>query len=164
MNIQRMEEQLLLHEGLRLTPYVDTVGKTTVGVGYNVTDRGVGALEQAIGRKVGTDIRLTHDEAMAALRADIVRVERAVRVAFPEYDWLDEVRQRVVCDMAFNLGYGALAFKQCIAAIRRRDWSAASRELWKSKWSTQVGDGPGGHYDRADRLTNMLLTGRDYLV
>ena len=29
------------HEGVRLTPYIYTVGKCTIGVGRNLTDRGL---------------------------------------------------------------------------------------------------------------------------
>lgn len=162
-----MEAQLLLHEGLRTSAYLDTEGYWTVGVGYNLSGRGTRALEDVIGRRVGDDLSkvvITRDEALKMLRADIRRVVAAVRVAFTEFDSLDDVRQRVVVDMAFNMAYKALTFKAAIDAIRRRDWSRASRELYKSKWSRQVGDGPGGKFDRADRLANMLLTGQDYIV
>lgn len=166
INMNRMEEQLILHEGLRLKSYKDTVGKWTIGVGYNLTDRGPEFLQIIIGRKIGPieEAVITKREALLVLHADLERVEKGVRTYFPEYDELNEVRQRVCCDMAFNIGYSALNFKQCLACIKKRDWSGASRELWKSKWSTQVGDGPGGKVDRADRLTKMLLTGVDYVV
>lgn len=165
MNLARMEEQLILHEGLKLAPYLDSVGKWTAGVGYNITDRGLADLEHAIGRKVKMpDLRLTRDEALLVLRADVARIARVIPQHFPEYVGLDEVRQRVCLDLAFNLGFRALAFKNVIAAIKRRDWSTAARELWRSKWADQVGDGPGRHWDRADRLTKMLLTGQDFSV
>jgi lysozyme len=160
-----MAEQLILHEGLRLTPYKDTVGKWTVLVGYNLSDRGVGYLEQVLGRKIPTNIlemHFTREDALKVLDADIARLEAAVPVHFPEYLQLDEVRQRVCLDLAFNMGLRALGFHNTIACIRVRDWSAACRHLWKSKWASQVGDGPGKHWDRADRLTRMLLTGQDY--
>ena len=63
--------------------------------------------------------------------------------------------------MAFNMGFGALGFKATIAAIERSDWSRASRELYKSKWAHQVGDGEGGKFDRCDRLARMLLTAQE---
>jgi len=33
-----IEDQLILHEGRRLKPYKDTVGKWTVGIGRNFND------------------------------------------------------------------------------------------------------------------------------
>jgi lysozyme len=90
-----------------------------------------------------------------------LRVEQAVILHFPTYDKLNEVRQRVVVDMAFNIGLTALAFKACIADVEKSDWSGAAKELFRSEWAYQVDDGPGGKYGRADRLSYMLLTGTD---
>ena len=36
-----IEEQLLLHEGLRLKPYRCTSNKLTIGVGRNLEDKGI---------------------------------------------------------------------------------------------------------------------------
>lgn len=162
MNKGRMLQQLELHEGFRAEPYADTEGNATVGIGYNVTARGYEQLEEIIGRKLGAAPVVTLDEARRACLADIARVERATRVRFPEYAKLDEVRQRVVIDLAFNIGYRALDFVKCIAAIKQRNWSYAARELYRSKWALQVGDGEGGRRDRCDRLAQMLLTGVDF--
>lgn len=165
VNRTRMTAQLVLHEGLRTAPYLDTVKKWTIGVGYNISDRGLQFLEDAIGRTVSPrmqDLRITNAEALLVLDKDITRFESAVQVHFPEYAGLDEVRQRVCLDLAFNMGLRALGFNNTIAAIKRHDWSTASRHLWKSKWAGQVDDGPGKHWGRADRLTTMLLTGQDY--
>jgi lysozyme len=159
--------QLILHEGVRLTPYVDTLGNWTIGVGYNITARGYDALEKAAGRKIAPrdgmteKVRITREEAIAVLRADIARLVQVVPIYFPEFNNLNEVRQRVVLDLAFNMGLKALGFKNCIAAVKARDWSKATRELYKSRWAYQVDDGPGGHRGRCDRLGGMLLTGAD---
>lgn len=157
-----MEAQLLLHEGCRLQAYLDSLGFLTIGVGYNVDCRGWGPLEKLIGRKV-TDGTITKEEALKVLRADIKAVEAEVARLWPFYQELDPVRQRVAVDMGFNLGYKAMAFKKTRAFVERRDWSNAVREMWRSKWSNQVGDGPGKRFDRCDRLAGMLLTGRDYV-
>jgi len=169
MNYARMEEQLMLHEGLRLKPYLDTEGNWTVGVGYNIDGRGWEFFEQTVLRRcrpvdgAGTETaRVTKEESLKVLRADIKRVEKAVRTYYPGYDSLGDVRQRVFVDMSFNMGFKALGFKNAIAAAKKNDWSACAREVWKSKWAGQVGDGPGQKEDRADRLTKMLLTNIDY--
>ena len=159
----KMVKQLLIHEGVRVRPYLDTEGNWTIGVGYNVTARGWGPLESIVGRKVSwgrpfAEIRLVRDEAIQILKADIISTEFAVRKVFPSYDALDEVRQRVCLDMAFNMGYHALGFKRTIAAITAHDWSTAAMELHKSKWATQVGA------SRCQRLAQMLLTGNDYTL
>lgn len=166
MNFERMEAQLVLHEGLRMDSYLDTEGNWTIGVGYNISGRGLEFLEKIIGRSLaGTAVEnlvITKPEALKVLRADIERFHKVIPVHFPDYTALDAIRQRVVLDMSFNMGFKALGFKQAIAAIRRRNFSQASRELYKSKWARQVGDGEGGKFDRCDRLSKMLLTGNDY--
>ena len=166
MNVDRMEQQLVLHEGERLKAYQDTEEYWTIFVGYNLDARGVDFLEEVCKRRFAgpyESLTGTQRESRAVLRADINRLHRVIPVHFMPYAELDEVRQRVVLDMTFNMGFRALGFKNTAAAIVRRDWSTAARELYKSKWSRQVGDGPGGHYDRCERLSNMLLTGQDYI-
>lgn len=162
-----MGEQLMLHEGVRLAPYLCTKGFWTVGVGFNLDARGMPALEHAIGRKLSPrmqDLRITRAEALQALSADIDHYESEVVRLFPPYLDLDEVRQRVCLDMAFNMGYAAFGFKDTMRYIAQRDWSSAVINMWKSKWASDVGDGPGKKWDRADRLTKMMLTGVDYVV
>ena len=41
MNRDRLRAQLVLHEGSRLKPYRDTVGKLTIGIGRNLDDVGL---------------------------------------------------------------------------------------------------------------------------
>ena len=43
------------HEGCRCEPYADPTNKTTIGIGYNVADRGWAALEGVIGRTLWMD-------------------------------------------------------------------------------------------------------------
>lgn len=161
MNKARMVQQLVLHEDLRLVPYKDSLGNLTVGVGYNVRARGWNVWNEITNPDGPEDdvdqspVTITEVGCYQVLSADIDRVEAAVKVHWPYYEKLDEVRQRVAVDMAFNMGLGALAFKKTIAAVERQDWSTATRELYKSRWSSQVGR-------RSSRLGQMLLTGKDY--
>lgn len=166
--IDDMVPQLVLHEGLKLKPYKDTRGNWTVLVGYNLSSRGWDFIAETIGRPITPsnvtaaapfgDTTFTRDEALLVLRSDLARLLKAVPVYYPDYTTLSEVRQRVVLDMSFNMGLKALGFKNCIAAVHNRDWSRATREMYTSDWSHQVGDGPGGKRDRCDRLAQMLLT------
>lgn len=160
--LEAMVPQLALHEGVRLKVYKDTRGYDTLGIGYNVTSRGVDSFQRVIGRKL--DLAAvpccTRPEAFAVLRVDVDRVQKAVLLHFPEYVGLSDVRQRVVLDMAFNMGLKALGFHQTILAVRAGDWSRAAREMYKSDWAMQVGDGPGGKRDRCDRLVQMVLTNK----
>lgn len=134
--IEDLLVRLRADEGLRLFPYLDTVGKVTIGYGRNLTDRGISALE-----------------AEALLARDAEDAIRECRQRFEWFDSLSSARQIVVVSMAFNLGLPRLmAFVNFLAAVKRRDFTTASAEMLKSAWATQVGA-------RADRLAEMMRHG-----
>lgn len=133
-----MTRQLRLHEGERLKPYRCTAGKLTIGIGRNLEDRGI-----------------TREEAAILLANDIAAEERELQRALPWVTKLDEVRQRVLLDMSFNMGLvGLLGFKNTLATIEAGNYQRAATMMLDSKWAKQVGQ-------RAERLARMMATGRD---
>ncbi len=133
-----MVRQLRLHEGERLKPYRCTAGKLTIGIGRNLEDRGI-----------------TREESAYLLANDIAAEERELLRALPWVATLDEVRQRVLLDMAFNMGIvGLLAFKRTLATVQAGDYQAAATMMLDSRWAKQVGQ-------RAERLSRMMATGKD---
>jgi len=137
---QKLVEQLMLHEGVRSKPYMDSVGKITIGVGRNLSDVG-----------------LSDSEIFVLLNNDIDAVLHDLST-FPWFDSLDPIRQRVLADVRFNLGPARLrGFHLMLHALSRADYIAAAGELRDSRWFTQVGA-------RGPRLVAMLRTGEDYHV
>jgi lysozyme len=137
MNRSRLSKQLEIDEGRRRRIYKDSVGKLTIGVGRNIEDRG-----------------LRDDEIDLMLSNDIDEAAGIARAVIPIYDKLDDVRQEVVTNMAFNLGQTRLAgFKQFIAALMRFDFQRATTEMMDSKWYEQVGD-------RGKRLAYAMREGK----
>ena len=173
---ERLRQQLILHEDLRLKPYHCTAAKQTIGVGYNISDRGWAPLERTTGRSRDSLSLggLTREEALAQLDADITMFVEQIRKQLPRFDQLDAVRQRAIIDFVFNLGtVRAAAFKNAIAAgrlaleqtdpaLRQACWDACAFHMLDSAWSRQVDDGLGGRHGRADRLCGMIRTGKDY--
>lgn len=130
-----LKSQLERHEGLRLKPYRDTVGKLTVGYGRNLDDVGI-----------------TPEEAELMLDNDIDAAEKHL-LTVDEYNELDPIRQAVICNMCFNLGfYGLMAFRKMWKAIARKDYSEAAKQMLDSLWARQVGY-------RADELAQIMRTG-----
>lgn len=130
--------QLKLHEGVKLKAYKCTTDKTTIGVGRNLDDLGI-----------------TEEESDYLLANDIDRVKVALSREIPWMTDLNDVRQRVLLDMAFNLGIsGLMQFKKTLKAIQEKDFERAGRMMLDSKWATQVGK-------RADRLSVMMNIGKD---
>lgn len=161
-----IEEQLILHEGLRLEVYKCPAGYWTVGVGRNLEGKPLTKSEQEriLGRSGLTPDQVidilkergvTKDEALFLLANDI---EDAVKDLshFEWYENLDPVRKKVVIDMRYNLGPTRFReFRQMIAALARGDYKAAAAEMVDSAWYHQVGT-------RARRLVEMMRTGEDY--
>ena len=145
MNLEKFIVQLIEHEGLKLKPYVDTEGKLSIGVGRNLTDRGI-----------------NRAEAMAMLGRDIDEHVEELRDALLWFDTLDEVRQRVLADMVFNMGlgvlggkHGLLSFSNTLLLVKNGEYATASRTMLKSDWAQQVGV-------RAIRLSEMMADGADH--
>jgi len=86
------------------------------------------------------------------LAADIERVERELDT-IDEYVALDRIRQTVIANMTFNLGFnGLMQFKRMWKAIGKQDYKSAAHEMLDSNWRKQVGN-------RAIELAEIMRTG-----
>lgn len=136
--LERIKEQLVRHEGLRIKPYRCTAGKLTIGIGRNLDDCGI-----------------SQTEAYALLENDIQNCEKHLLDEIPEiYNGLDEVRKSVLLNMCFNLGIGGLlGFNNTLAFIAAGDWERAANGMLASKWAKQVGR-------RAIELSELMRKGK----
>lgn len=140
MKLDAIRAQLILHENMRLFPYKDSIGKLTIGVGRNLDDTGISARE-----------------ALLLLDNDIDEAISAGHALLSNFDELDDVRQHVVIDMAFNLGRNRLkGFRKMLQALRNSNFKKAADEMVDSRWYKQVGT-------RAVRLERMMRTGENYV-
>lgn len=128
-------ELIKRHEGYSRTVYRCTANRQTIGFGRNLDDVGI-----------------SREEAEWLLNRDI---DRAIASLRTEPYWLDlsDVRQAVLIDMVFNLGWAGFAkFARLRMALRRKDWDAAANEMRDSQWFKQVGT-------RSQRLMVMMRSG-----
>lgn len=144
MNEALLAVELERDEGKRLKIYKDSVGKWSIGIGRNLDDKGISA-----------------DECALMLKNDIAEHLALLDKYLPWWRALDEVRQRVIANMAFNMGVGPsaehptgklLTFKNTLAAAERGDYEAAANGMSASAWARQVGV-------RATRLIEMMRKG-----
>ena len=125
-------------ESCRLTAYRDTVGVWTIGWGH---------------AHVAPDTVWTQQQADSALDADIAGAIHDLDFRLPWWRKLDDVRQDVLANMAFNMGMETLlGFHNTLAFIEAGNYGAASGGMLASRWSKQVGA-------RATRLAAMMKTG-----
>jgi lysozyme len=130
--------QLITHEGRKRFAYMDTVGKVTVGVGRNLSDKG-----------------LSDDEILYLLNNDIDECV-ADLATFPWFAKLDAIRQRVMLDFRFNVGpKGLRGFPGLLRALEKGDYIDAAKHLRDSLWYRQV-------KTRGVRLVQMMRTGQEF--
>ena len=137
MDTEQLIADLRRDEGCVLTPYRCPSGKLSIGIGRNLDDVGI-----------------SDAEADTLLRTDIERVENGLDLHLPWWRRLDEPRQRVLANMAFNLGIaGLLKFGRTLNAIERGQYDEAASHMLASKWAGQV-------KGRAIRLANIMQAGK----
>jgi lysozyme len=133
MNRQRVAEQLLVDEGLRLKPYRCTAGRLTIGVGRNLEDRGI-----------------TKSEALVLLHNDIADFWGRLTT---RQSWVlaaPEAVQEALLNMAFNLGVdGLMQFSTTLGHLQAGRHAEAAGAMLASKWAQQVGK-------RAERLAGQV--------
>lgn len=144
MNEELLAVELERDEGKKLKLYKDSMGIWSIGIGRNLQDKGI-----------------SEAEMMFMLKNDIAEHIELLDRHLPWWRQLDEVRQRVIANMAFNLGVGPsdeqpkgklLTFKNTLAAMARGDYEAAANGMSSSAWAQQVGI-------RATRLVEMMRSG-----
>ena len=137
MNKAKLAEQLKKHEGLKLKPYTDTVGKLTLGIGRNLEDKGI-----------------TEQEALFMLNNDVDYFYSKLCQRVNWMKTLDDARQNVLVNMAFNLGIaGLMSFKKMLLACEHGNFKIAATEMLNSTWAEQVGY-------RANELAEQMRTGQ----
>lgn len=131
----RTKDRIREHEGVRYTPYRDSEGLLTVGVGRCI-DR----------------VPFSAGEVELMFQNDYMRALGAAG-KLPVYDILNEARQGVLVEMCFQMGLeGVRGFRKFLDAAQRGQWREAHDEMLDSAWHKQT---PW----RAERLARIFLTG-----
>ncbi|WP_430229775.1 glycoside hydrolase family protein [Paraburkholderia tropica] len=135
--MQLMVAELRRDEGVRYSIYLDTAKIPTVGVGHNC---------RASPLPQNWVCPLTDAQVDQLLMQDLQATFAQLDAKLPWWTSLDEVRQRVVCNLAFNLGVaGLMTFKTALGAMQRGSYAIAAAAMMNSAWYRQTGQ-------RAQRL------------
>lgn len=132
--VVKLKRSLVLHEGLKRFPYIDTVGKVTIGIGYNLSDRGLP--DSWIYEQYEQDVSYFYNQLSE----------------FPWFNNLNEDRQVVLIDMCFMGWKKFLEFDKMIEAIANQDFKQAAVEMLDSKWAIET-------KNRATTLAHAMVTG-----
>jgi lysozyme len=133
-------QRIILHEGLSLKPYKDTLGFWTIGYGHKILPS-------------ETFDKITEDEAMDILMTDVEIAKMQLAKTFPWVLGLDDIRREILVEMVFQLGLGGVGkFKKMLNALREKDFDTASREMLNSLWYKQTPK-------RCKELSELMRTG-----
>ena len=157
MDMSAMIRELRRDEGERLTSYIDTEGYWTIGVGILIDPkRGGDPKPFCVDLRGGRTI--TQEQSSDLLSKAILDKMRLLDIRIPWWRDLSEVRQRVVLNMAYNIGVeGLMMFKNTLAALKAGDYKRTASGMLGSKWATQV-------KARADRLAWMMENDKAYPI
>lgn len=143
---------VLTHEGYSQFVYDDAtgkpvhapIGKATAGIGFNLQESG---------------LSLPESKAVLAIKLERLTCQLTHDLNF--FSTLDEVRQAVLLNMAYNMGErGLLGFDDTLKAVKQNDWDAAVWHMHHSAWAKEV------QLSRVEDLSSMMLTGKwpDYIM
>lgn len=127
-----LKNLLILDEGYQKFPKITADGKIKLGIGYDLTDRGIS--EAWINQQYEEDVYYFHSRLIE------------------DFDWfkgLSDVRKLVLIDMCF-MGYRKfLTFKRMLASLAAEDYRSAAREILDSRFAALF---PA----RANRLAKIM--------
>lgn len=143
MNIEQVQKQLEIDEGVVYKIYTDHLGYPTFGIGHLITKN-----DPEFEEPVGTPVSKERVDSVFAI--DIKIAEDECCVLYPFWEELPEEVQEILVNMMFNLGRPRLTkFKKMNAALEMGDWKTAAVEGRDSRWYHQVGN-------RSERLMTRM--------
>lgn len=117
MDLNKLKQSIRKSEALKLQLYKCPKGKLTIGYGHNL-DNGI-----------------TLQVAELMLENDILNIKLELIDKIPFFKNLDDIRQNVLLEMAFNMGVPhLLEFKKTLQFMQKSDFINASIEMLNSQW------------------------------
>jgi len=134
----KLKRSVVNHEGRKKFPYPDTLGNITLGIGYNLTARGI--TDEWIDKQYDEDAEYFYNQLSQNLW----------------FQKLNQDRQIILVDMCFMGVKKFMTFKKMIQALKMNDFDRAADEMLDSVWALQV-------KDRAIILSNAMREGVYYV-
>ncbi len=131
----KLKALLIKHEDLKDKPYTDSLGNLTIGIGRNLTGRGV----------LPDEINLMFDN-------DSGYFYEFLSKNFEWFNQLNEARQCALVDMCFMGTNSFLEFHKMISALELGNFELAANEIVNSHYEKEV-------HQRAHDLAEIIRTG-----
>ena len=146
MNLDQLKIELSGDEGVRYVPYNDSRGIETIGIGHNM---------QANPLPTNWSFPLSDDQVDQLYQRDVSRTTALLDGNLPWWRSLDEVRQRAIANLGFNLGVHSLCtFHGFLGLLEAGQYDQAADDLAGTLWYSQVGR-------RGPQIVAMIRNGGD---
>ena len=124
-----LKKRIKDHEGFIAKPYLDSLGKATIGYGHLITDED----------NFENGKEYSKNELIKLFDKDFAKAEMGSDQLVGHIQELHIEAKNIVTEMVFQLGtQGVRNFKNMISALEDRDYSRASAEMLDSKWNAQT--------------------------
>lgn len=149
MNLEKLKQQLIIDEGIKLRIYFDTKGKPTMGIGHLITknDPENYQVERLMRKEIGkATISLKRVEEL--YEKDMAICLKNCHKVFPDFEEMVDELKQIIANMMFNMGLGRpksdpdpcgfLSMEKFIDAVKKRNYEEAAKEMKDSLWCKQV--------------------------
>ena len=128
-----LKDRVRIHEGVRTTMYLDSLGKATIGIGHLIKPH-----ER---ERYAEGIEISMDEVEELFEMDLNRAAAGAESLIEEcigHDLPPHVEE-VILEMVYQLGtQGVRNFAKMWKAMRVKDWKTAASEMKDSRWHKQT--------------------------
>ena len=137
-----LKKRIRDHEGFVPKPYLDSLGKATIGYGHLITDEDNFELDKEYSK----------DELLKLFDKDFAEAEMGANQLVGHIQELHIEAKNIVTEMVFQLGtQGVRNFRNMISALETRDYQRASAEMLDSRWHAQT-------TNRCESLAKIMAT------
>jgi|TARA_X000001388_G_scaffold76453_1_gene73857 lysozyme len=124
-----LKKRIREHEGFIAKPYLDSLGKATIGYGHLITEED----------NFEEGKEYSKDELLKLFDKDFAKAEMGADQLVGHIQELHIEAKNIVTEMVFQLGtQGVRNFKNMISALEARDYQRASAEMLDSRWNAQT--------------------------
>ena len=123
-----LKKRIRDHEGFIAKPYLDSLGKATIGYGHLITDED----------NFENGKEYSKDELLKLFDKDFAKAEMGANQLVGHIQELHIEAKNIVTEMVCQLGtQGVRNFRNMISALEERNYSRASAEMLDSRWHAQ---------------------------
>ena len=124
-----LEKRIKDHEGFIAKPYLDSLGKATIGYGHLITDED----------NFENGKEYSQSQLLELFRKDLARAEREADDLTGHIEELHIVARDCIIEMCFQLGKGGVKkFAKMLLALEERNYKKASLEMLDSRCNQQT--------------------------